>query len=237
MDQDAELLHRYLEFRSEESFTALVHRHLPLVYSAALRQVGGDSHRAQEVAQAVFTLFARKAGQLRNHPAPSGWLYTCTHFVAAKVRRSEQRRLRREREAQVMNDAAQDITGTIEWDRLRPIIDDAMVRLKEDDRTAVLLRFFENRTFAEIGAQLSVNENTARMRVERALEALRSEMARRGIVSAAAALGAALSSQATVAIPSGLAAAIVSTVPVTTAGGIALFMGSTFVKTAAVVVG
>lgn len=234
MDQDAELLRCYLNNRSEESFAALVHRHLPMVYSAALRQVGGDTHRAQEVAQTVFTLFVRKAGKLQSHPAPTGWLYTCTHFVAAKVRRSEQRRLRREREAQAMHDHAQDATATIEWDRLRLVIDDAMLGLKEHDRTAVLLRFFENRTFAEIGAQLRLSENAARMRVDRALDALRSEMARRGIVSAAAALGFALSGQATVAIPTGLAAAIASSAPATAAGGLAIFMGSPFFKTAVV---
>lgn len=234
MDQDAELLRRYLDNRSEVSFAALVHRHLPLVYSAALRQVGGDTHRAQEVAQAVFTLFARKAGKLRCHPALTGWLYTCTHFLAAKVRRSEQRCLRHEREAQAMQDSIQDATATIDWDRLLPVIDEAMVGLKEHDRTAVLLRFFENRTYAEIGVQLSVIENTARMRVDRALDALRFALARRGISSAAIALGAAISSQATVAIPAGLTATITSGAAATAAGGIAIFMGTTFMKTAAI---
>ena len=234
MYEDAELLRRYLDDRSEASFTALVHRHLPLVYSAALRQVGGDPHRAQEVAQGVFTLFARKAGNLRSHPTPTGWLYVCTYFLAAKVRRSEQRRLRHEREAQAMHDSTQDTTATIDWDRLRPVIDEAMVELKEHDRIAVLLRFFENRTYAEIGAQLSVTENTARMRVDRALDALRATLARRGISSAAIALGAALSSQAAVAIPVGLAATITSGAAATAAGGIAIFMGTTFIKTAAI---
>jgi RNA polymerase sigma factor (sigma-70 family) len=234
MDQDAELLRCYLDDRSELSFAALVRRHLPLVYSTALRQVGGDSHRAQEVAQAVFTLFARKADKLRSHPAPAGWLYTCTHFLSAKARRSEQRRLRYEREAQAMEDPAEDATAMVDWDRLRPVIDEAMIGLKEHDRTAVLLRFFENRSYAEIGAQLSVTENTARMRVDRALDALRSVLERRGISSAVAALGAALSSQATVAIPTGLPATITSGAAATAAGGIAIFMGTTFIKTAAV---
>src|SRR3954471_16853178 len=117
MDQDAELLRRYLDDRSEASLAALVHRHLPLVYSAALRQVGGDAHRAQEVAQTVFTLFAQKAGKLRSHPTPTGWLYICTHFLAAKVRRSKQRRLRHDRAAQAMYESAQDPAATINWER------------------------------------------------------------------------------------------------------------------------
>lgn len=235
MDEDAELLRRYLDNRSEASFAALVHRHLPLVYSAALRQVGGDAHYAHEVAQAVFTLLARKADQLRNHPAPSGWLYVSTRHFAAKLRRSEQRRLDHERAVKAMHDPAQDPTATVDWDRLRPVIDEAMLGLKEHDRIAVLLRFFENRTYAEIGAQLGLSENATRMRVDRALDALRVALARRGAISVAAALGAALSSQATVAIPAGLAANITAGVLATTAtGGIALLMSTTFFKTTGV---
>ena len=235
MDHDAELLRLYLESRSEASFTALVQRHLPLVYSAALRQVGADPHRAQEVAQAVFTLFARKARQLRSHPALSGWFYTSTHHLAAKLRRSEQRRWHHEREAQAMHDHTEDPTAAVDWDRLHPVIDEAMLELKEHDRTAVLLRFFENRTYAEIGTQLSLSENTARMRVDRALDTLRVALARRGIISAATALGAVLSSHATVAIPAGLAAIVGSgALAASAAGANAILMSTSFFKTAAV---
>ncbi len=51
MTDDAELLRQYVEARSEGAFAELVQRHLPMVYSAALRQVGGDAELAKNVAQ------------------------------------------------------------------------------------------------------------------------------------------------------------------------------------------
>ncbi|MEO5960100.1 MAG: sigma factor, partial [Opitutaceae bacterium] len=96
---DAELLRRYAEDKSESAFAALVQRYVDLVYSAARRQVGGDSHRAQDVAQVVFTTLARKAATLKTHPTLIGWLYTATQHAAAKAVRTEARRRTREQEA------------------------------------------------------------------------------------------------------------------------------------------
>jgi len=48
---DCDLLRRYAETHSEDAFAELVRRHINLVYSAAMRQVNGDSHLAQDVAQ------------------------------------------------------------------------------------------------------------------------------------------------------------------------------------------
>ena len=66
-----------------------------------------------------------------------------------------------------------------DWERVRPVLDDAMRDLAAADREAVLLRFFEQRPFAEIGAALNVTDDAARMRVDRALEKLRALLARR----------------------------------------------------------
>lgn len=65
MPSDADLLIAYTDRGAEDAFAALVQRYLPVVYAAALRQVGGDNHHAQEVAQTVFTVLARKARALR----------------------------------------------------------------------------------------------------------------------------------------------------------------------------
>ena len=110
-----------------------------------------------------------------------------------------------------------------EWDRLRPVLDEAMHELSERDREAILLRYFEGRAFAEVGAACGVNENSARMRVERALEKLRRRLLRRGITSTAAARGGALASQPTMAAPVGLAATVTGAAlaGVTAGGGVA----------------
>ena len=73
-----------------------------------------------------------------------------------------------------------------DWEKIRPTLDDAMHELKETDREAILLRYFENQQFAEVGAKLGLNENAARMRVERALEKLRDIFTKRGITTATA---------------------------------------------------
>src|SRR5262245_58711478 len=99
---DSELLRLYAEERSEKAFAELVQRHVDLVYSSALRQVNGDAHRAQDIAQEVFGTLARKAGSLAQHPVLTGWLYTTTRHASAKVRRREARRVAREQEAHAM---------------------------------------------------------------------------------------------------------------------------------------
>src|SRR5689334_10367284 len=93
---DPELLRAYALLRREDAFAELVRRHTNLVYSAALRQVGGDAPLAQEVAQAVFTDLARKAAPLSHRVDLTGWLYTSTRFAAAKAVRTERRRRARE---------------------------------------------------------------------------------------------------------------------------------------------
>lgn len=208
---DAELLRRYAEEKSEAAFTELVRRYVDLVYSAALRQLGGDAHRAEDVAQIVFTTLARKARLLTRHPVLAGWLYTATQHAAAKAIRSEVRRHAREQEAHAMQLPPENPTPAApDWGRIRPVLDDAMRELGEHDREAVLLRFFARRPFAEIGAALNLSEDAARMRVARALDKLHALLAKRGITSTSAALGVALTNEVAIAAPAGLAASVSS---------------------------
>ena len=92
-----------------------------------------------------------------------------------------------------------------DWEKLRPTLDDAMHELKEVDREAILLRYFENRPFVEIGEKFGLNENAARMRVDRALEKLRDILTKRGVTTAAT-LASVISANAVQLAPAGLAA-------------------------------
>jgi len=208
MTPDSELLRRYAGTKSEEAFAELVRRHVNLVYSAALRQVNGDAHLAQDVVQTVFTDLARKAGSLARREVLTGWLYTSAHFAAAKIVRTENRR--RDREEQFMREPIHESALEPDWEKLRPVLDQAMHELKEADREAILLRYFENCAFAEIGEKFGLNENSARMRVERALEKLRAVFLRRGI-AATTALASVISANAVQIAPAGLAATLTST--------------------------
>src|SRR5580704_3310925 len=94
--EDADLLRRYASERSEEAFAELVNRHAGLVYGAALRQ-SADATLAEDIAQTVFVILARKAAGLSPKVYLAGWLYRTAHFVASRAVRNEMRRRQRER--------------------------------------------------------------------------------------------------------------------------------------------
>lgn len=209
MTDDTELLRRYVVEGAESAFAELVQRHLPLVYSAALRQVNGDASLAADAAQLVFTDLARKARALTGHHVLAGWLFTSTRYAASKLVRGEQRRRVREQEAFKMENLEnENLTPELDWPRVRPVLDEVMNELGQADREAVLLRYFEGRDYASVAAKLNLSPNTARMRVERALDKLRDRLERRGVTSTSAALAAALAGQAVASVPAGLAASV-----------------------------
>src|ERR1035437_4576161 len=216
MTTDSQLLASFARTNSEDAFAELVQRHVHLVHSAALRQVNGDSHLAQDVAQTVFTDLARKASSLARREVLTGWLYTSAHFAAAKIIRTENRR--RDREEKFMREPIHETAPEPDWEKLRPVLDAAMHELKAADREAILLRYFENRQFAEVGAKLGLNENAARMRVERALEKLRDIFTKRGLTTATA-LASVISANAIQIAPANLAAMLTTTSIATTGTG------------------
>jgi RNA polymerase sigma factor (sigma-70 family) len=218
MSTDAELLREYAGTRSEAAIAELVNRYLGLVYHAALRQLGGDTHGAQDVAQVVFTRLAGKAAALRRHEALAGWLHTTTRFAASEARRTEQRRLAREQEAHTMDEISRESGAVPDWERVRPVIDEALGELNDREREAVLLRYFAGRSYAEVGLKLHLSENAARMRVDRALEKLHAALARRGVRSTTAVLASVFAEHAVGAVPAGLAAAVTSAVLTASAG-------------------
>ncbi len=205
MSTDAELLQRFVADRSETAFTDLVHRHLGLVRATALRRVGGDAHAADDVTQQVFVSLARNASSLRNHATLAGWLYVTTHHATAELVRREQRRKQREAAASSRHLTDSSAGSPDDAARLRPLLDDALITLKPDEREAIVLRYFSDRTFSEIGKALQLSEEAARKRVERALEKLHAVLIRRGVTSTVAALGTALTAAGLDSAPAGFA--------------------------------
>lgn len=206
MNDDASLLRCYADTGSNPAFTALVDRYVDLVYSAALRRTGGDAHHAADIAQQVFTTLARDARKLSRHTVLTAWLHTATRNAALNLMISEQRRRARELAAQAL--APAEAEQPLNWERLRPELDAAIDELAEPDRIAILLRFIEQRSFAEVGAALRVSVDAARVRTTRALDQLRDILARRGVTSTAAAVGTLVSSQSLISAPAGLAATL-----------------------------
>ncbi len=248
-EPDMALVRAYAVDHSDEAFSALVSRHLDFVYSAALRQVGNPAH-AEEVAQAVFLVLSRKAASLDSHTILPGWLHRTTRFVSLDHLKTERRRLDREREAHLQSDArAAESNGPADtdpdrvWEQLSPLLDDAMSRLRDADRDALILRYFENKSLVEVGAALGLKERAAQKRVARGLEKLRVHFEKRGTRVSTGSLASVLALHSVHAAPSGLAVAIASGVALKTvsfptlalAKGALNIMAWTKTKTAVVV--
>jgi RNA polymerase sigma factor (sigma-70 family) len=204
------LLARYRQRHAEDAFAELVQRHLGLVHSAALRQVR-IPHLAEEVAQSTFIKLARHAGQLAPDTLLTAWLYQVTRREAIDViRRDARRQLRETRWSGTTEMNAMNAT-TADWAHIEPLLDEAMHALDETDRTAVLLRYFENKSLREVGATLGTSENAAQKRLARAVERLREFFAKRGVTVGASGLVVVISANAIQVAPVGLGAAIATT--------------------------
>ncbi|HEY7088603.1 MAG TPA: sigma-70 family RNA polymerase sigma factor [Tepidisphaeraceae bacterium] len=211
MDQD-QLLTEYTRTRSHEAFGRIVERYVDLVFSTARRQVRGDSHRAEDVTQAVFMLLAKKAGVVPRDRPLSAWLHRATCYIASNARRADESRRKHEQRALEMNGHSQTTDpsdDTREWEAISPLLDEGLSKLRAEDRDAILLKFFDRKTHRQIGEALGVSEEAAAKRVLRAVERLRDFFRRRGVTTAtSAAIGASLAARAIEAAPSGLASTI-----------------------------
>jgi len=199
---DMELLREFADRHTESAFTALVERHIPLVYSVALRSVGNGPD-AQDVTQAVFLILTRKIPQLRQRLTLTGWLYETTRLTARQCLRTRARRQARDQE--VYMQSTPDAAGDPVWRQLAPHLETVMSRLNEKERTLLALRFYENKTGAEAAALLGIREAAAHKRTARALEKLRQLFLKRGVSSTAAMLAGAISANSVQAAPAGLA--------------------------------
>src|ERR1019366_2718926 len=217
MTDSQTLLSQYARTGSESAFRELVSRYIDLVYSTTFRLVDGDVESAQDVAQTVFVALADQARMLPKDVMLGGWLHQHTRFAAGKLMRTERRRQLRERQAAEMNALEDQSESNLA--QVAPVLDEAIGQLDAEDRTAILLRFFERRDFRSVGDALGSSEDTARKRVDRTLEKLHLFLKHRGVTLSAAALGTALTTEAVTAAPVGLAGSIAGTVLASTAAG------------------
>jgi RNA polymerase sigma factor (sigma-70 family) len=210
---DLDLLREYDKRNSEEAFEKLVQRHLNLVYSVAYRRVRSREF-AEEVTQSVFIHLARKASTFKGNTVLTAWLYQVTRACAIDVLRRESRRQAREQIAYELNNmnAHPDL-----WQQIEPFLEEAMQKLNETERSAILLRYFEGKSLLEVGEELGASEDTVQKRISRAVEKIRNYCSMRGIRMPAAGLVAVISANAVQSAPIALNPAVLATAAISNA--------------------
>jgi RNA polymerase sigma factor (sigma-70 family) len=206
---DMTLVREFAQSNSEQAFATLVSRHINLVYSIALRQVG-DPHLAEEITQTVFIVLARKAKSLSPKTILSGWLCRTARYVSADTLKTQRRRHMREQESHMqsmLNEPDSDA-----WKQIAPFLDEALNCLGELEHNAIVLRFFEGKDLKQVGTTLGMREDAARMRINRGLEKLRKFFGRKGVTLSAAAIAAAVSAHSMQAAPAALQTTIATAV-------------------------
>src|SRR5688500_13312901 len=192
---------------SREALAAVARRYVAFVYNTAVRHVR-DPHLAEDVAQAVFVILARKVHRIKPGTLLHAWLFATTRYAAKNALRMQARRAHHESKAA----AAAKTRGA---DKTVPVpvfieamLDDAMAELGETDRSAVLLCYFGEKNWREVGARIGSAEDAARMHVGRAVAQMRAFFARRGMHVSAATVAAGLASAARASAPHGLVEAV-----------------------------
>lgn len=210
MQTDRKLLNEFIRSRSEEAFRTLVDRHIDLVHSVAQRITLNDD-LARDVSQAVFLKLATRPDDVPRDIKLLAWLHRTTRHKAIDLVRSENRRRRREQAVSQQQEIDMEKTEELDWKALEPVLDGALAKLSESDRTLILARFYRKDSHPTIAQELGITEDAARMRSKRALEKLRGALGRRGIATTSALLASIVSTHAVTPAPPSLAGFISST--------------------------
>src|SRR5262249_43199863 len=129
--------------------------------------------------QATFLVLVRKAASIASPELLANWLYGVAHQTALKARATTAKRMARERQVTEMPEPP--VAGPDCWHDLQPLLDQALCRLPEKYRVAIVLCDLEGKTRKEAARQLGVPQGTLAARQQRGRLMLAKRLARHGL--------------------------------------------------------
>lgn len=181
---DARWLRLFVEQRDGEAFGKIVQRHGAMVH-AVCRRVLHNGADAEDAAQAVFLILAKKANSIRRTYDLAGWLFGVARRVALQALRERTRRQRREKlAASSITTIASDLVEAQEAARL---CDAELLRLPVRYRQVLVLSCIEGLPKALVAQRLGWPEGTVASCISRGKKLLAERLIRQGIAPALAA--------------------------------------------------
>jgi len=182
---DDQLLGRYLRHGDQAAFATLVERHAPLVLSVCRRMLGHGPD-ADDAFQGTFLVLARRTAAIRWQPCVRGWLYRVALQVARRVRQ----RAARQRQLDHAAARAESVAPSeeVSWSEGLACLDEELDALPAKYRQVLLACCLQGKSRDEAGEELGLSASQVKGLLERAREALRLRLARRGVVLPAALL-------------------------------------------------
>jgi RNA polymerase sigma-70 factor (ECF subfamily) len=136
------------------------------------RSLLGDAHAAEDVVQETWLACLRHPGALPERV--SAWLGTVTKHLALHRLRGEGRRALRERRAAAPERLEELQQRALEREEALRVVTQALLALEEPYKTALLLRYYEDRSPGEIAGELALPVSTVKSRLARGLDRMRS---------------------------------------------------------------
>ena len=170
---------------NRREFEKLVRRESPRLFRVIVRIVK-DQDEAESVMQEAYLQTYKRLATFRGDSKFTTWLYAIAiNLAKAALRKRKRFSTYEQEEIDRMQPGFSNgfYTETYDrWDPLRVaelrqrkrIVHDAIAQLPPDHRTIIVLRDIEELSTAEAAAILNIKEGTARVRLHRARQALRS---------------------------------------------------------------
>jgi len=166
------------------------------------RRVLQHPQDAEDAFQATFLVLARRAASIRKQGAVGSWLQGVACNLASKARARRACRQTHERRAAQMK---KEPGVKAAWQEVQAALDEALVRLPEKYREALVLCYLQGDGHEEAARRLGCPVATLRCRLARGRKLLRAGLERRGLALTAGGLAALLAAGAAdAAVPAAL---------------------------------